>query len=138
LSLGIDRIPPVAKEAVLALTVTRSLESDEGVSAARMLQAQCWGKDLTIQKFAPDENGKMAVAVTPDGSDESINVQLVTEGLARAGKQSAIDLLTSRLLDSNSLVKLSADLKVAEESARRTRSGMWRYGDVGDEDPDEL
>jgi len=138
LSLGIDRIPPVAKEAVLALTVTRSLESDEGVSAARMLQAQCWGKDLTIQKFAPDENGKMAVAVTPDGSDESINVQLVTEGLARAGKQTSIDLLTCRLLNSNSLVKLAADLKVAEESARRTRSGMWRYGDVGDEDPDEL
>jgi len=138
LSLGTDRIPPVAKEVVLALTVTRSLETDEGVNAARMLQAECWGKDLSILKFAPDENGKMAVAVTPDGADESINVQLVTDGLARAGKQTAVDLLTSRLVDSNSLVKLAADLKVAEEAARRSRSGMWRYGDVGDEDPDEL
>jgi len=138
LSLGIDRIPPVAKEAVLALTVTRSLETDEGVNAARMLQGQCWGKELTIQTFAPDENGKMAVAITAEGSDESINVQLVTDGLARAAKQTAVDLLTSRLVDSNSLVKLAADLKVAEEAARKSRSGMWRYGDVGDEDPDEL
>ena len=37
-SLGVDRIPPVAKEAVLALTLTRPVSDDEGVEAARMFQ----------------------------------------------------------------------------------------------------
>jgi hypothetical protein len=41
MSLGTDRIPRVAKEAVLALISTRSLESDEGVDAVRMLQSLC-------------------------------------------------------------------------------------------------
>jgi staphylococcal nuclease domain-containing protein 1 len=58
--------------------------------------------------------------------------------LARASKQASVNLLMARMVDSNSLVQLAADLKVAEETARKSRSGMWRYGDVGDEDPDEL
>jgi staphylococcal nuclease domain-containing protein 1 len=138
LSLGTDRIPAVAKEAVLAYTTTRSVESDEGMEAARMLQGLCWGKDLTVRTFAPDENGKMAVALLTDESDETINAQLVSEGLARATKQAAVDALSARMIDSNSIVNLAADLKVAEETARKLRHGMWRYGDVGDEDPDEL
>ena len=35
--LGVVRIPPVAKEATLALTKTRSLDDDEGIEAARLL-----------------------------------------------------------------------------------------------------
>lgn len=138
LSLGTDRIPPVAKEAVLALITTRSVESDEGMEAARTLQDLCWGKDTTLRTFAPDENGKMAVALLTEGSEETVNSQLVSDGLARAVKQTAVDALAARMIDSNSVVKLAADLKVAEETARRSRLGMWRYGDVGDEDPDEL
>jgi staphylococcal nuclease domain-containing protein 1 len=140
MSLGIDRVPPVAREAVLALITTRSVDSDYGIDAARMFQSLCWGKDIMIQTFAPDDNGKMAVSVSVEGSDETINAQLISEGLARASKSAAIEALTSRMAvaSSNVVVQLGADLNVAEEVARRSRSGMWRYGDIGDEDPDEL
>merc|ERR1711865_639391 len=59
-SLGIDRIPPVAQEATLALTISRPLSDDYGMDAARKLQSLCWGKDLRIRTTGRDENGKMA------------------------------------------------------------------------------
>jgi endonuclease YncB( thermonuclease family) len=140
MTLGIDRIPPVAHEAVLALTTTRSIDSDYGVDAARMFQSVCWGKDLTIRTLAPDDNGKMAVTVTPSGMDDTMNAQLILEGLARSGKSMAIQILVGRMASSSVSVttQLGADLNTAEDVARKSRSGMWRYGDIGDEDPDEL
>jgi staphylococcal nuclease domain-containing protein 1 len=138
MSLGADRIPPVAKEAVLALISTRPLDSEEGVDAARMLQGMCWGKDLTACVFGLDESGKQAVAVVVDDSEETVNAQLVVEGLARVAKKTLVDLLVSGMADGNAVVKLTADLHVALESARKTRAGMWRYGDVGDDDPDTI
>ena len=35
-------------------------------------------------------------------------------------------------------MELVAALNVALEAARKTRSGMWRYGDVKDDDPDAI
>jgi staphylococcal nuclease domain-containing protein 1 len=140
MSLGTDRIPSVAKEAVLALVVTRPVSNEHGMEAARMLQDLCWGKDLNIRTLAPNEEGKMAVTVTTDGSDETINAQMIAEGLARAANAASVDALSSRMAasNSNSVAQLASDLNVAEAQARRSRHGMWRYGDVGDEDPDEL
>jgi staphylococcal nuclease domain-containing protein 1 len=141
MTLGIDRIPPVAHEAVLALTTTRSVDSDYGIDAARMLQGLCWGKDLVIRTLAPNEdNGKMAVTVTVSGSDETVNAQLISEGLARAGKPASVESLASRMAtaSSSAVVQLGNDLMAAEQVARKSRCGMWRYGDIGDEDPDEL
>lgn len=138
MSLGTDRIPPIAKEAVLALTSTRSIDSDEGMVAAQTLQSLCWGKDVSIRTFAIDENGKMAVSVSLEGSEDTVNSQLVAEGLARAGKKSSEDVLFARMSDSSSIVNLAADLNAAQEAARKSRCGMWRYGDVGDDDPTEL
>ena len=129
-SLGPDRIPPLAKEATLALTMTRSLDQDEGVDAARYLQSLCWGKDLSARLLAADETGKMAVVIV-DG-DETVNAKMISEGLARVAKST--EALASRMLDSNVIAKLAADLAVAQDVARRTRVGMWRYGDVGDDD----
>ena len=141
MTLGIDRIPPVAREAVLALTTTRPIDSDYGIDAARMLQKVCWGKDLVIRTLAPnDDNGKMAVTVTVLGSDESVNSLLISEGLARVGKPTSIESLASRMATACTITvtKLGNDLSVAEQVARKSRCGMWRYGDIGDEDPDEL
>jgi len=138
MTLGVDRIPPVAKEAVLALTITRSMDTDEGMLAAQTLQSLCWGKDLSIRTFAIDENGKMATAVTAEGSDETVNSILISDGLARAAKQSSVDILSSRMTDSSGIVELAAELNAAQDVARKSRAGMWRYGDVGDDDPAEL
>ena len=38
----------------------------------------------------------------------------------------------------NSILKLAADLNVAQEAARKSRSGMWRYGDVDEDDEDVM
>lgn len=137
-SLGVDRIPPVAREATLALTVTRPLETDEGFDAAQYLQSLCWGKDLRAQLLAPDDSGKTAVVLFPSTSesDESVNSLLISEGLARASppKGSATAALVDRVTDGAVVERLASDLTVAQDAARRSRLGMWRYGDVGDDD----
>ena len=138
-SLGTDRIPPVAREASLALVLTRSLETDEGIDAARMLQSMCWGKDLTAQLLAPDDSGKLAVVIMrPDSTEESVNAEMVSLGLARAAKQTTVSVLQARMVDTNVIVKLAADMQASQDSARRSRVGMWRYGDVGDDDDDAI
>jgi staphylococcal nuclease domain-containing protein 1 len=137
-SLDPLRIPAVAKEASLALVVTRSLDRDEGVDAARFLQSMCWGKDLKARFLAPDETGRLAVALyTTKESEESVNAQLLSEGLARVAPSAT--LLASRMTDGGKAVnQLYADLQASQESARRTRVGMWRYGDVGDDDDEKM
>jgi staphylococcal nuclease domain-containing protein 1 len=134
-SLGVERIPAVAKEAILAFTKTRSLEDDDGIDAARLLQSQCWGKDITARIFCEVE-GKLVVSLYLPNRQGTFNEKLIADGLARVAKSSEVNEVSSKMLNSNSLVELVAELKVAEESARKTRSGMWRYGDVGDDDED--
>jgi hypothetical protein len=66
-----------------------------------------------------------------DDSDEIVNAQLVTKGLARVVKQVCVNFLASGMVDGNAVVTLAAPLNVAPKAARNTRSFMWRYGDVG-------
>lgn len=136
MSLGPDRIPPVAKEATLALTLTRPLNDEYGMDAARMFQSECWGKDLSARIHGVDDNGKTAVAIVTN-SGETINEMIVSAGLARVAKGPAVANMAARMLDSTEVLKLAADLNVAQEAARRSRSGMWRYGDIPDEDDDD-
>ena len=137
-SLGVDRIPPVATEASLALVKTRSLSTEEGIDAARMLQSLCWGQDLKAELLAPDETGKLAVIVYKPDSEDTVNSEMISAGLARAPKQSSVEILQNRLTDPNVAVKLAADLQVNQEAAHRSRSGMWRYGDPGDSDDEAI
>jgi staphylococcal nuclease domain-containing protein 1 len=138
MSLGPDKIPPVAKEAVLALTLARSLDYDEGIEAGRTLQKLAWGKDLTCTVYAPDEKGRMAVALVDPVTGESINKELITDGLARVPKQNVIDDMVRRMIDGKPLLDLAAALSEAQEGARRSRRGMWRYGDIPDDDDDDV
>ena len=138
ITLGTDRIPAVANEAELALTLTRPISDDEGLEAARMLQKLAWGKELSATKYC-DVEGKAQVALKDLEADgaPSINEQLVSAGLARVAKQTAVNVLSSRMLNGNELTELAAELNVAQDAARKSRSGMWRYGDIGDEDDEE-
>lgn len=135
-SLGTDRILPVAKEATLALTLSRPITDDYGMDCARMLQSLCWGKDLQIRTTGRDESGKQAVTIVTD-SHESVNQQLISAGLARVAKPAAVQALANSMVNGSSVSKLAAELNAAQESARRSRTGMWRYGDIGDDDEDE-
>uniref|UniRef100_A0A7S2UEN5 TNase-like domain-containing protein n=1 Tax=Attheya septentrionalis TaxID=420275 RepID=A0A7S2UEN5_9STRA len=135
--LSTDRIPAVAKEAQLALIKVRSLDDDEGVEAARMLQQLCWGKNLTARIHCEVE-GKLVVTLS-DAMDPTptVNERLVSAGLARAPKPMDVEMVTSKMSDGQSIVSLADDLKAAQDDARKSRIGMWRYGDVGDEDEEE-
>merc|ERR1712232_1471047 len=124
----------VAKEAVLALTVTRSLDTDEGHDAARMLQQMAWGKDLSCAMFGPDDNNRLAVSLQDPSGGDTINEEIVASGLARVVKKPASDALARRMVDGSAVYGLFGTLTKAQERARTTRSGMWRYGDVGDDD----
>jgi staphylococcal nuclease domain-containing protein 1 len=124
LNLGPDKIPPVAKEASLSLTLARPLSDDYGVDAARLFQSLCWGKDLTARICGSDENGYIATAIVAD-SGETVNEKLVSAGLARVAK---------RAFGGPGVLQLHKDLKASQEVARKSRAGMWRYGDIGDDD----
>jgi len=134
-SLGTDRIPPVARDAELALTLTRPISDDEGLEAARMLQKLAWGKELTATKYC-DVEGKAQVTLKDPAAEgaPSMNEQLVSAGLARVAKQPAVDVVTNRMVNGNEVTELAAELNVAQDAARKSRAGMWRYGDIGDED----
>ncbi len=141
--LSPNRIPAVAKEAVLALIHVRDLDDDDGLNAARMLQSRAWGKNLTAVIHC-ELDGRAILSLY--GSDEvygqndsakSINEELVAAGYARAAKRSEVDLLTTAVADGSNLKLLVERLAAAQEDARKARAGMWRYGDIGDEDDDE-
>ena len=134
--LGTDRIPPVAKEATLALTLSRPLSDEYGMECARTLQSLCWGKTLQIRTSGRDESGKIAVTIVTE-SNESVNEQLISAGLARIAKPAAVQALAANMINGSSVIKLAADLNVAQEVARKSRTGMWRYGDIGDDDEDD-
>ena len=133
--LGIDRISPTAKECVLALTKTRSLDEDEGIEAARLLQ-RSWGAEMTARIFCENE-GKLEIALYKPNSTISINEEMISDGLARAMKKKEVDVLLDKLVSPVALTAFASDLAAAEESARKTRVGMWRYGDVGDDDEED-
>lgn len=134
-SLDVTRIPAIAKEAELALIQVRSLDDDDGVDAARMLSGLAWGKKMSALIFCQID-GKAQVMLTDpsDDSGVSINEQLVSSGLALSAKKTDTDTMMTKMIDSNAVVKHIADISTAQDSARKSRKGMWRYGDIGEED----
>jgi len=134
MTLGTDKIPAVAKEAELALTLTRSLNEDEGLEAAEMMQGLAWGKELTSCIHC-EIDGKLQVTLM-DG-DKNLNEALVAEGLARVPKDMIVKSVMTRVRDRTAITKLVTDLRSAQEAARGSRVGIWRYGDIGDDDDEE-
>lgn len=137
IQLGLDRIPAVAKEASLALTKTRGLDDEDGIDAARMLQRIAWGREMNAVIYCKDQ-GKLVVSLKDPASSTTLNEDMVTQGLARVSKPEETAILSTKMIDSASFEELAANLKAAESSARRSHRGMWRYGDVGDDDPDDF
>jgi len=132
--LGTDRIPSVAKEGELACIKVRSIDDDDGIDSATMLQNLAWGKTLTAKILCVLEGKYQIVLYDANDESTSINEKLVTAGLARAIKERDLNMLTSKMIDGSSTRKLFNDLSLAQDSARKRREGMWRYGDVGDDD----
>lgn len=134
--LDVDRIPATAKECILALVKVRGLDDDEGIEAARFLQQSSWGGEMTARIFCETE-GKLEILLYSSSSSNSINEQMVEAGLARVMKKKEYYGLMNKLVNPDGLMDFAGDLSAAEETARKSRIGMWRYGDVGDDDDDE-
>ncbi len=130
-ALGVDQIPAVAKEAILALVKVRSLEEDDGIDAARTFQSMAWGKDLKARLHGETDGKAIVTLYDSDLESLSINEKLTSEGLARLGKRD--EIYTG---NSDSLVKLVKDLRIAQDKARSSRKGMWIYGEIPEEDDD--
>jgi len=101
--LGTDRIPPVAKEAVLAAVKTRGLDDDDGLDAARLLQNAAWGRSLRV--FCRNEC-KLVVALYQPGNPVSINEQIVSNGLARVSKATEVEALCAKMINMDNLSSL--------------------------------
>lgn len=137
-ALDVSRIPAVAKEVELALVNVRSLEDDDGIDAARTFSRLAWGRKMEMRVHCEMEGKLKVTLVDPeDTSGGSVNEQLVLGGMATVAKKSELNAMSAKMVSDNSLIKLSADLSVAQESARKMRKGMWRYGDIGDSDDEE-
>jgi len=134
-AMDVTRIPAIAKEAELASIQVRPVDDDDGVDAARMLSSLSWGKKMSARIHC-HVDGKAMVTLT-DPEDElgvSINEQLVLSGLAISAKKSEIFAMTNKMSDGQSVVKLAEVISRAQDSARKNREGIWRYGDIAEED----
>ena len=63
---------------------------------------------------------------------------MVAVGLAKLPKGSQIASFTAMMQDPSGVNTFVEDMKYAQEEAKRRRSGMWRYGDVGEYDDDDM
>jgi len=134
-ALDVTRIPPIAKEAQLALIQVRPLDDDDGIDAARLLSHLAWGKKMNVQIHCQIDGKNLVTLIDPsDVTGVNVNEMLVSSGLALQAKKTEIDAMMAKMIDSNFIVKLSADISAAQDSARKERTGMWRYGDIGEED----
>jgi staphylococcal nuclease domain-containing protein 1 len=137
--LGVDRIPPAAKEAIMALTKARDLDDDDGVAAARYLRSLCWGKIVKAQIFCEQEAKAVIALYEPNNNNAtSINEELISDGLARISKAGELKILSNKIIDTKNLESLFNSLSLAQENARKSRRGIWRYGDIGDDDDDAI
>uniref|UniRef100_A0A7S4QIP3 Uncharacterized protein n=5 Tax=Ditylum brightwellii TaxID=49249 RepID=A0A7S4QIP3_9STRA len=136
--LGTDKIPPVAKEAELILTIVRSTEDDYGLDAARMLNDVAWGKELNARVYYSSEGKSYLTLTDPSDDSKSINETIVAAGLGRVPKQSEVNAISKKVSSGSEAKKLATKFAKAQEAARTSRSGMWRYGDIGDDDDEDF
>jgi hypothetical protein len=77
-----------------------------------------------------------------DDSDETVNAQLVTEGLARVAKEvSVVNALVSDMVDGNDVVKMVVALNAAQESEARMTPSLPHVAQRRfwiDDDPDAI
>ena len=131
------KIPVAAKEAQLALTIAPGLDEEDGNNAARELQYLGWGKSLNA-KVLCEIDGKYQVVLSDLSGGPSLNEEMTAVGLAKLPKASQIASFLALMQDPSGVNKFADDMKYAQDEARRRRSGMWRYGDVGDYDDDGM
>ena len=121
-TLGPKEMSPQALECKLAyLVALPSTDGADGEAAAAALWNEAGGQCLTAR--VEERQGDVLI-ISLSNKGININEEMVAAGLLRVGKE----WVPKRAM------ALVASMKKAEEGARKERLGMWRYGDVDEDD----
>ena len=124
-TLGPAAISAQAVECRLAHLIVADPKGDaNGEEAAMALSAAAWGKAARCRVEARDR-GVLHVTLL-DGT-RSVNAEMVEQGLARVEKTA-----------NRKAAPLVAKLREKEDEAKAAHRGVWRYGDVEEDDAPEF
>ena len=122
-TLSTQAVAPQAIECRLAhLVVADPTDGDHGEEAAITL-SESMGKPVAARVEDRKPGGAVHVTLIVDGGKVNLNEKLVSEGLARVEK--------TFVKKAQPLVEA---LKEKQNDAKRGRLGMWKYGDIDDEE----
>jgi staphylococcal nuclease domain-containing protein 1 len=125
-TLSAQAISPQAVECRLAyLAVGEPTDDGDGTEAANAFGSAVWNKPMLAR--VEDREGGVLLVTLFDDAQQNVNEMLVSEGLAR------VDKGTPRRA-----APLVNGLKEKEEAAKSGRAGMWRFGDIDEDDAPEF
>ncbi|KAK9797436.1 hypothetical protein WJX73_004092 [Symbiochloris irregularis] len=130
-------VPPQAHAAQLAFLQVSGVEDEYGHEAAQLLSDNVGNgrhlKALITQRDRSQQPPVLHLLIlTPeqDSAKDSVNTQILAEGLARLKMPPAGQVkVTKEVKDS---------LAEAEADAKKEHRGIWRYGDVDDDEEDDV
>lgn len=124
-TLGVVAMSPQAIECRLACLMVGAADDDsDGTDAAIALGEHAWGKP-TLARVEYKQGDVLYVTLFQDSTN--INERLVSSGAARVTKD------VPRLMAS-----LANSIRAQEAVAKSARLGMWRYGDIEEDDDFEF
>lgn len=121
-TLGPKEMSPQALECKLAyLVALPATDGGDGEAAAAALWSECGGKVLTAR--VEEREGETLHVILSTGG-VNVNDEMVSAGLVRVTKE----WVPKRGM------ALVAKMRESQDKARKERAGMWRYGDIDDDD----
>lgn len=121
-SLGPQMVSPQAVECRLAHLIANPPDDGaEGEEAARALSDAAWGKRVFAR--VEDRDAGVLLVTLLDDATGSVNEDLVSQGLLKVAKK--FDKRAAPLVKG---------LQEKCDAAKTRRLGMWKYGDVDDDD----
>jgi staphylococcal nuclease domain-containing protein 1 len=127
--------PPLATEMVLAFVKTPKESNDYFSDCGAWFGEVTYGRELVVETFYRDEaTNKLAVVLVCEELEEqpavNVNASLLEYGLARTLPQ------TNRARAFGP-AELLTQLDTLQEQAKKSRVGMFQYGDPGDSDEED-
>ncbi|KAJ3394017.1 hypothetical protein HDU84_000516 [Entophlyctis sp. JEL0112] len=129
-------LPPQSKEARLAFLTVPAISEEGGEAAYERLTDETEGRKLVARILGrPTGASPVHVLLSASSSgviNDNLNLSLVADGLAYLDR--SVTRLYDEAVKTGSSAKslkqgVLASLVAAQESARKGRQGLWRYGD---------
>lgn len=127
LDANMIKYPPQAKECVLAFIKPAPLDTEFGPDAANALGELTWGEKLSARVHGVDEYSRKRVSLYKN--NQNISEALVEKGVVRVDRKWMKKA-------PNHQKPIVESLLQAQQTAKKRRECMWRYGDVESDDED--